>query len=433
MVTILATGLSKGERSVETAEEAVRQAKDNLERRACACSGIGIDDIDFSHNGAVDLAIVYCSSRYDYQEVIEVVRRETNGAPLVGCSTAGEFTERRVEKGGIAVGLLSSEEIKFFTAMVEGVRADPELAVRTIANEFPHFDGYPYLSAIMHLDGLAGVGEEITLLTSSVFNQIFGRNVMLVGGAAGDDLKFRATALFSDDMVASDALSVCMLASATKRPLFADLEHVHVPVSPPLRITRAEGCVLYEIEGRPAWDVWKEQTAEAARGAGIDTTTTQPGGDMDMYLLRFELGLPTRTGRYKIRLPLSRNEDGSLNFGCTIPEGATFRIMESARGHGYQNQIESAQDAARIAIQNLNGEGGGGGEGEIAGALIFDCACRGFILGNGCAGSANRFKSVSGSTGIPVLGGGTYGEICMEPGQFSGFHNTSSVVLLIPK
>ena len=34
---------------------------------------------------------------------------------------------------------------------------------------------------------------------------------------------------------------------------------------------------------------------------------------------------------------------------------------------------------------------------------------------------------------IPMLGWETYGEIRLEPGQFSGFHNTTSVVLLLPK
>jgi hypothetical protein len=42
----------------------------------------------------------------------------------------------------------------------------------------------------------------------------------------------------------------------------------------------------------------------------------------------------------------------------------------------------------------------------------------------------DQFKNVLGD--IPILGWETYGEICMEPGQFSGFHNTTSVVVLIP-
>ena len=409
MATILATGLCEGEGvdSAATAEEAVRQAKDKLERSAC--------------NATADMSIVYCSSRYDYQEVIDVVREETNKAPLLGCSTAGEFTEWAVGNGGIAVGLVSSDDIKFFTSMVEGVKEDPELAVRTVANEFPSKfdDGYSHLCAIMLIDGLAGVGEEVTLLASSAFNQIFGKNVMLVGGAAGDDLRFETTTLFSDNRVASDALSVCLLAS--KKPFFTGVQHGHVPVSPPLHITRADGCVLYEIEGRPAWEVWKEQTAEAARSIGIDTDKLEEPDAIGTYLMRFELGLSTKAGQYKIRIPLSKNEDGSLNFGCTIPEGAVFRLMESKQAY----QIQSAREAAEIAMMNANGNV------EIASAFIFDCACRGLILGDELCKGIGQFKSILGN--IPMLGCETYGEICMEPGQFSGFHNTASVVLLIPK
>ena len=95
--------------------------------------------------------------------------------------------------------------------------------------------------------------------------------------------------------------------------------------------------------------------------------------------------------------------------------------MESKQAY----QIQSAREAAEIAMMNANGNV------EIASAFIFDCACRGLILGDELCKGIDQFKSVLGN--IPMLGCGTYGEICMEPGQFSGFHNTTSVVLLIPK
>ncbi len=401
MTTCMVTGLGKGEDNVSAAEEAIETAK-----------------LQLKPNQNVNMSIVLCPPRYDCQEVVDVVRRETNRAPLIGCSAAGEFTEQGVREDSIAVGLISSDDINFYSSMVADVKKDPELAIRTLANKFPmEFDGCPYLCAIMFLNGLTGVGEEVTLLASTVFKQVFGRNVTLVGGAAGSSLKLGKPAVFSDDIVATDALSVCLLAS--KKPFFTGVQHGHVPVSPPLHVTRSAGCVLYEIEGKPAWTVWKEQTADVARNDGIDPYSMDDR-DIDAYLLRFELGLPIEEGQYKIRLPLSKNEDGSLNFGCSIPEGATFRIMGSDRAA----QIESARLAADSAMKSVSGNI------EIASALIFDCACRSLILGDEYPLCVEQYRSVLG--GIPMLGWATYGEICMKNGQFSGFHSASSVVLLIP-
>ena len=400
MGTILATGLGKGTYSVVAAEKAIQQAKDKL-------GGV-----------RVDLSIVCSSSDYDYQAVVDTVRAATGNAPLIGCSSSGEFTEENVEHGSVAVGLIASDDIKFATAIADGVKEDPERAVRTVANKLPlEMGDCPHLSAIFLIDGLAGVGEEMTVLASAVFNQTFGKNVKLAGGSAGDDLKFKESFVFSDDSIATDAVSVCLFAS--KKPLYTGVQHGHTPVSELLRVSRAEGCVLHEIDGRPAWDVWKERTAKAASKVGVDVGAIE-GVDIGAHLIRFELGLPNADGQYKIRVPLGKNEDGSLNFGCAIPEGTTFRIMEGDK----DNQIVSARVAAELAKENS-------GDSEIAGAIVFDCVCRHLILGDEFYKGVDQFKDVLGE--VPILGWETYGEICMEPGQFSGFHNTTSVVLIIPR
>ena len=63
---------------------------------------------------------------------------------------------------------------------------------------------------------------------------------------------------------------------------------------------------------------------------------------------------------------------------------------------------------------------------KLAGAIIFDCAFR-VILGDEFSMSVGRqFKDVLGD--IPTLGWETCGEIYTDTGQFSGFHNTISVV-----
>lgn len=66
--------------------------------------------------GAKDasLSVVFVSTAYDYQAVVKGVREVTNNAPLIGCSTAGEFTEERVEKESVACAVISTDTHKFF-------------------------------------------------------------------------------------------------------------------------------------------------------------------------------------------------------------------------------------------------------------------------------------------------------------------------------
>jgi len=400
MVTKFATGLSKG--GAVAAKEAIMRAKEKL------------------GGGRVDLSIVYSSSEYDYREVVDVVREATNDAPLIGASSAGEFTEEKVERGSIAVGLLSSDDIMIFTAVAEGVKEDPEAAIKEVVTKLPdNVEGYPYLTAILLIDGLSGVGEEVALLAS----YLFGKEQRIVGGMAGDDFKMEKTFVFSDDKVCTNALIVCLLASKT--PLFTGVKHGHTPLSRALKITRAEGNVLYEIDNRPAWAIWKEETTEVAKKRGIDIEKLETPAEIAQFFTNYILGLTTeKEGEYKIRWPVSINEDGSLSFTCGIAEGSVFRIMD---GSNLEKQINAAEKAAVIAKQNAENAG----YSDFAGIIVFDCAVRQLMLGDRFPEAVDRFKKVL--PGVPILGWETYGEIRLEPGQFSGFHNTTSVILLLPK
>ncbi len=402
MATTLATGLCGGENGALAAKDAVLQAKEKLGRTR------------------VDLSIVYSTSEYDYQEVVDAVREATGNAPLIGASTAGEFTEDGVDKGNVAVGLLSSDDIKVFTAIAGGVKKDTEAAIKEVIAKLPgKVKGYPNLTAILIADGLSGMGERVALLAS----YLFGKGLGIVGGMAGDDFKMEKTFVFSDGNVRTDAIGVCLLAS--KMPLFTGVKHGHTPVSRELKATRTEGNVLYEINDMPAWAAWKQETAETARKAGIDVNQLKTPAEIAQFCANSQLGLATeKKGEYKIRWPVSANEDGSLNFACDIAEGAIFRIMD---GSNLEDQIDAAEGAAMMAKRSAEDAG----YLEFAGILVFDCAHRQLIMGDRFSESVDRFKKVL--PGVPLLGWETYGEIRMEPGQFSGFHNTTAVVLLLPK
>jgi methyl-accepting chemotaxis protein len=97
-----------------------------------------------------------------------------------------------------------------------------------------------------------------------------------------------------------------------------------------------------------------------------------------------------------------------------------LRVMESPK----EGQIISARKAAEAAIKASRGA-------KIAGAIVFDCVCRAVILGDDFSKAVAGIKDVIGN--VPLIGFETYGEIAMELGQLSGFHNTTTVVLLIPE
>ncbi len=239
----------------------------------------------------------------------------------------------------------------------------------------------------------------------------------LIGcSSAGDDLAFDKSYVFCDDDVLRDGVALCLWSS--KSPLPISVKHGHKPLSDVLTVTRSEGSVLHEVDGRPAWEVWKEHTRGAAKKLGIDVDALSDTSDVGSFLIRYELGLLTGD-EYKVRVPLALNDDGSLSFACSIFPDSKFRIMESFE----KDQVESAGEAAQRAVDGPEAA-------NRVGALVFDCVCRGIILGDKFHEGVDAIKAEIGD--IPLIGFETYGEICRREGEFSGLHNTTTVVTIIP-
>jgi methyl-accepting chemotaxis protein len=368
----------------------------------------GVDRLAESLEGDCVLAVVMASKKAGLGALLDRVAAKFPSACVLGATTSGEFTEEG-DGNETASLFLASGDFKVFAGLGSGLGASPERAVEEALRGQPlEVAGYPHRAGIVLLDPFAGHGEEAALLLATALG-----DQPLVGGAAGDDLVMKATEVGLPGRVTSDALVVATLFS--KRPLGIGVKHGHRTLSPEsFKVTRAEGSVVLEIDGRPAWDVWREVASSRARSVGLD-----PEGKPGAFLLRFEAGLRVG-GEFKVRAPLAPQPGGGILFATPMETGTVFHVMESDGSA----QTESAVVAATRAREALGGS-------KVAGALVFDCICRKLILEDAFA---DMLRQVSESLGsVPLAGFETYGEIAMNSGDMSGFHNTTCVVLAFPE
>ena len=393
MTTQFGTGFASGDGAGATAAESALEAID----------------------GDPDFVLVFCSSVYEYSDVLDSIHSVTGDVPLIGASTAGEFTEAQAGEGGVVLAAIASDEMAFYTGIGHGLSEDLEGAVEDAAGEIPDEQAdYPHRVGINLHDGLTGRGEEIAMLAFQQFPIPFS------GGSAGDDIALEETFVFHNGEVASDSIVLAVLAS--EKPFALGVEHGHTPVSEPLAVTAAEGSVVSELDGRPAFEAFADAVDDVAREElGIDPHEVEAGSDEFVALLtRFQFGIKAGDDAYKVRWAgPTPNTDGPLAFATTIPEGTELTVMNSTR----DNQIEAARKSAVNAREAMT-------EGEMAGALVFDCACQGAILGEQFPDSVDEMFA---ELDIPLAGFQTYGEICMQKGEMRGYHNTTSSVLVLPE
>ena len=356
--------------------------------------------------------VVMASTQQPLDELMPLLKEALGAVPLLGLSTAGEFIGEGDVQGGAVLFLVAGDH-RAHAAIATGLGANPAATIqRALARVPPRSTALPHRAALLVIDPLAGHGEEVTLLVAAAL----GGDVQLAGGAAGDDLQMKRPLVGVDAQAASDALALLVIDSA--EPLAVGVRHGHKPISPLLKITRAEGNIVYEVDNRPAWDVWAEHTRASAARRGIDIDRLAPH-EVGAFLLRYEAGIVVGD-TYLMRAPLARGPDGELSFVSAVPRGSVVCITEGDPA----GQIASAREAARRARVAL-------GTREAAGALVFDCTCRRLILGDDFATAVQGIAEAL--DGAPIAGCATYGEIALGPGDLSGFHNTTTVVVAFPR
>jgi hypothetical protein len=354
---------------------------------------------------------VFSSPTLSLSECLRTAASVAGGARLMGCTTAGEFNERGLIHGGVAV-LLVSTDSPHLAHTARGVGAGPASVAKALCEGFhpaasaARQKGYVCSTTLTLVDGLSGAGERF--VNSMVENTQALHQV--VGGAAGDEGKFVATEVGEPERAGTDMAAALHVFSRT--PWGIGIGHGLEPTTSKMRVTRAKGNVVQEIDGRPAFAVYQGH----ARERGITLSAANAGE----YLIANELGILVAGKVTRARAPLSVGADGSLTCAAEVPQGAHVAILDGRP----DAMVAAAREAAEEALQHLQGQ-------SPAGVLVFDCVCRGLILKDGFQREIDAVRQVMGE--VPVAGFLTYGEIASYSGRIESWHNTTAVVLAIPR
>lgn len=358
----------------------------------------------------IRMVIALASDREGLQTTTSSLKATFPEAELVGCTTAGQFTEAGETASGAVVCALGAD-IRVSARMADGLATSAVATVEQVADGLAApVDGFSYRTGLLLLDPAAGNSEVVTLMTAAAL----GPDVPLVGGAVGG-LMVGSAAVSHGKAVQEDGLVLAVM--HTKKPLSVGIAHGQRPMSSGLVVTRSTGNVVHELDGAPAWDVWKQTVESLASDKSYPIPAKDDTAAMGTFFLHYQGGLRLGDG-HKVRFPARVDGDGSIAFLCGMPKGTVLQVMESDQ----DSQVSSARQAAMAASSRADG--------PLAGALVFDCACRKGLLGD----QFDRAVEAIGDAMPGLVFGGfeTMGEVALAVGDMSGFHNTTTVVVGFP-
>ncbi len=321
-------------------------------------------------------ALVYAAVDLDLEVVSQAMLERFPDLLIAGCTTDGEIAggEGFLEDS-LVITLFASDNIEFTVGMGQGAVANPQDATLTAVNQARAGTETAPSLAISLLEGL---GTNIHHLVDGLRTAL-GADVPIVGGAAGDQLRFEGTRQICNDVVTSDAVVVLMLHG----PLVVSsgVSTGYTPLGQPHVVTRAEGQVVYEIGDRPAAELYADYLQQPS--------------------IFYPLAVRDESRRSLVlSSPLNFDaETGALHLVNPVAQDSEVQLATASR----QEIIDAARNAVGQAAAGF-------GDCKVDVALLFSCAGRRATLGTRTGEEYAGIKDIIGAD-VPTAGFYCYGEI----------------------
>jgi hypothetical protein len=314
-------------------------------------------------------------------------------ARIVGCSTAGEIHGDALSDDTFVVSVAQFDRtrVEAATASVSGPQ-DSYDAGKQIAGEL----AAPDLRSVFVLsDGLRVNGSELVRGLSDGLPA----EVVITGGLAGDGERFERTWVIAEGAPVAGAVRAVGLygdALVVGSGSFGGWDFF----GPERLLTRSEGNVLYELDGRPALQLYKDYLGD--RAAGLPATgllfplTIRPSQNSDRRVVRTILSVD--------------EDDQSMTFAGDVPQGWRGQLMHANK----ERLIDGAMRAAVMASASPT-------SGPQL-AVAISCVGRRLVLGERAEDEIDAIREAL-PEGSELVGFYSYGEIAPQRPGFCELHN----------
>jgi hypothetical protein len=319
-----------------------------------------------------DFVFMFASIGYDQPSLLRAVREATGGAPLTGCSAEGTINGDDADESNfsVVVTAIASDDLHWHNGLAAGLEADPRAVGKRVAKDLlPHLST-DTIGLFVFPDGL----KDFVIPTDNLVDNFFTgleenlpseRFLPMWGGGANANFDNMAspTYQYCDDEVITDGVSYALL-SGKARAGWA-VSHGCIPIGGERIVTRGQGNIIYEIDGKSAMEVFEEYIPE-------DALTD----DRDWIRYAVSLSLCFRAPSYMkdeeyvVRgMPAVSMADGSITVQTEVPEGTS--VWLSSRD---KEKVSNGFDRMAVQIKDqLGGE-------KPKLVFQFECATRGKLM-----------------------------------------------------
>jgi len=378
-------------------------------------------------NGKIDrpsMVIAFCGGRVDHDAYFKGLQQLVGDkAPIIGGSAVGIITDEHLSYEGFPAGaaVIESETLQHVEASVNNLQDNEKLAGQRLARKLSNtIDGKLLLIFYDSIKN-APTDNNPPIINASPpliegIEEKFKLKVPIIGAGVVGDYEFNATKQFCGSFVESQCV-IGSLLGGDFQPYFA-IMHGCVPKDGIYHtITRAEGPIVYEIDGKPVVDMiddqygnkeWSHQIPVRRLTIGVNYGEKFEEFKEDQFVNRLITGV----------LP---NREGIVLFEPDLAEGSEILFML----RNSKMMIESAQKNSAKLLEKIFARG----DMPVFG-LYIDCAGRTSIMSDTLAEEAVEVQNVFKQHGIPLFGFYSGVEVAPLLGKSRGLDWTGVLLVL---
>lgn len=331
---------------------------------------------------SAQLVMVFCGTAICKKPtLIEEIRALYPEAHLFGCSTAGEIAGTWVSDDSLVLTAIHFERTRIrgakttISSMTQSYAVGKSLATRLLDEDLTH--------VLVLSDGLQINGSELV----KGLVEVLPEGVSVTGGLSADGDRFTETYVFWDDLPAQNQVAAVGLYGKQLKVGFGSFGGWD-SFGPERLITKSQGNILYEFDGRSALALYKQYLGEHAKEL--------PASGL---LFPIQIRMPDAEEGLVRTILVVNEADQSLTFAGDIPVGAYARLMKA----NFDRLIDGAVDAAKSGHRMT-----GGTPTDLA--ILISCVGRKLILKQRVEEEVEGVRDVLGQQ-TTLTGFYSYGEI----------------------
>lgn len=350
------------------------------------------------------LVLVF-ANRYllEDENVIADIREQFPYEHIVFGSTSGEIISCNVNDNSISITAIEFEKSSFIIKSDNILNYDKKAKVlgEALFNEMPK----------ENLKHLFVLSEGSFVNGSSLIDGIeqnMNPYISITGGMCGDDARFEKTvASYKENPKEGEVILIGFYGDSLEIS-FASFGG-WIPFGPERKITKSRGNSLFEIDGKPALDLYKHYLGDKA-------------SELPQASLLYPLNvIPEGKDEAVVRTILSINEENnSMVLAGDVPVNSKVQLMMAS----IDAIALGAQHAAEIAIEKRKNPA------ELA--LIVSCVGRKLVMNQRVEEEIEHVQEVLGNS-TPIAGFYSYGEMAPFNGinKACELHNQTMTLTLI--